>query len=278
MYGAHSGINVPTACLTRQDAWDDLIADIWAALLGTMPGFSDMRVVAELGPGASTKVMRGLGKAGYSGKLFLVDEALEIETGLMACARNYAFETRFIRAPFHEAPARIRQPVDLVILSHVLDDWMMRQIMKGETHSFQENVFDWQKGGSYAPAPTKDFFAAWQAVRTDEQGLARAKAEVFEECLALLQALRPRLFVISQYPSATLYESGLAEINAHTQDIFSALKQRLAPQLVPQAELQALFNRQENYGHHHIGTHILDAENWLAGILQTSGGNNDAGL
>ena len=272
MFGQASNEEIPLACRTEQPAWDDLISDIWKAAFEALMPFALTGTIIEVGPGVSTKVLRALSKIRFSGNVVVVDASPQaigfLAQGDTLQAPPYRVELQ--KGTLDECLAQIPVGADIFIMSHVIDDMVMFEALKYATPAIRDSVFGWQANGTYALVPTQVYTQAWQAVEQDKSLLERAKQDVLAGLMHALKTLKPKAIMFSQYPSATLYDNGMASLNDHAHEIFEALQASAFVRPVPQKIVQQHFNTVKNYNHYHIGNHILNAAYWLLAACEYS--------
>lgn len=261
MYGIDSREEIPIACRTEQVAWDELISRIWHTVLGAY-GFTETCSVIEVGPGVSAKIGLALSRFNFKGDLYVVDSSDGTIRALMpkyqVCLPNA--NIHYIQDDLSESLSTLPKRADFLLASHVLDDMLMSEWVK-QVPARHDPVFSWSSTASYAPAVTDAFRAQWDAFQNDSQTLSAAKASLKQMWLHAVEMLKPSCVIMSQYPSATLFENGLDSLNRHTHEIFSHIKQAIQSPRADQ-ELQQALNTLKHYNHPHIGNHILNAAYW----------------
>lgn len=264
MFGISRIADLPTEAQTQQEPWDRIVSEIWRAALKCLD-IHACRTMIEIGPGTSAKVANAFACLDYRGHICILDassNAISVmrEKYQQACpgAVIQTIEGR-LNKTFHLLPENL----DIVIMSHIIDDMML---WEAALHfPGKQNAFEWHGGSSYQMAPTLSFHDLWQHVEMNPSLLAKVKQEVFLTLSRLIKKISAKKILMSQYPSATLQENGLDAVNKHASDIFQELKKEIS-QLQGShfnQQLQKSFDGMENYHHHHIGNHILNAEHWI---------------
>lgn len=264
MYGINTGDEIPPACRTEQKAWDEYVAAIWVALL-KYSGFSANATVVEIGPGVSAKIGAALGSLDFKGTLYAVDSSA---VSLRALKEKYTHylpraDVRYIEGDFEAVMADLPKAPDYVLASHVLDDMIIAECAKKEMYSEKEKIFSWSSTSSYAPATTGAFEAYWKHVSGNAPLLAEARHATYTMWVKALQVIQPKQMIMSQYPSATLAENGLDDINRHTDKLFRELHNHWSLQCRPMWKIHMVLDKLNNYNHFHTGAHLLNAHYWM---------------
>jgi len=262
MYGITTDEDIPAACRTEQTAWDDLIAGIWRSVLEPFC-LPQAQTAVEIGPGLSCKIAMAFSKLKFHGKIYVVDASKNAAVTMERKYREYCPDAEVIslhkglRELLPELPV---QP-DLLLLSHAIDDMLMYEATRQSPQA--NRIFDWCAHNAYELAPTKLYHEVWRQIEQNPVELQKTKEQVLALLLDLVKTVRPQVMVLSQYPSATLTENGLGNMNDHTHDVFLELNKRLSSHLWPTAKIQSLLDKNKNYNHDHIGNNILNASHWL---------------
>lgn len=260
MYGISTLNSLPEACYTEQQAWDEIISEIWFSVLKPFCP-KTVKTVVEIGPGTSGKVGLALSKLEFAGTIYVVDASKEAIATMKNKYKEYCPKANiiFLQGELKSCLPYLPLQPDLLLLSHVIDDLLMH----AATQMLPEKnkIFDWCAHGSYALSPSELYQEVWQFLEKDDVTLQNAKKSVLALLMDLISIINPKCMVLSQYPSATLDENGLGSMNAHTHEIFLALHQKLCNQLWPLDQVQFLLNQNKNYNHEHIGNNILNGSN-----------------
>lgn len=264
MYGITTDEDIPEACRVDQNAWDNLISDIWRSILE--PHSKNAELAVEIAPGMSIKVAAALSKVKFTGTVCLVDVSRK---ALASVERKYGQclpQAKLVCMPenlescLHKIPKR----PDLLLLSHVIDDMLMFRGTAKIPHLKKEKVFSWcMHNDTYELATTDNYEQAWHELMHRPSDLEQAKIDVLEQLIALVETVQPKTMIVSQYPSATLEENGMSSLNEHTDDVFVRWREKLAPCLKSTTYIQDILDQNKNYNHPHIGNNILNGANWL---------------
>jgi hypothetical protein len=259
MFGISTDEQISEELLTSYQAWDQYIAVIWASLLGHCQ-LSREAVVVEIAPGSSPKIAYALQKLDFAGEVYLVEpyeKALHLVTekyrAILPHAVIYPLKHLLI-----ESINKLPQFVDCVIAHHPLDDMI---VGLGVAQDVFKQLFSWVCEDKLAVQAI--FADSWQQLVQQPTKLCAILQEIIEQWLCIIRQVRPRLLMISQYPSLVLQTPTMESLNRCAQSLLQHLKEHLSLHLLADASLQALLNNNNNYNFALIANEVLNAKNWL---------------
>lgn len=205
------------------EAWNHRLGTAWAAQL-RRHGSRPTDTVAELGPGFSDKLARGLAALAFGGKVVLVEPNAAAGAWAVTGYRRWL--------PYAEV-ARLDQPVpasgglwagavDVLAANHLLDDLILHAALLPEVRA---QLFSEMRPGANC---TPLFINEWRALVARPARLEQLRAQVAGEFTRYVAALRPRLVLLNQYPSWRHEQHGLQAIHTHAEALLQLLAAQLA--------------------------------------------------
>lgn len=259
LFGLSTSEAMPQSYLFSREAWDGYMGQVWASFLAPM-ALSPQDAVIEVAAGGSTKIARALKEIEFKGTLYLVDPATQTLTNIIKMYRDLLPGVNIIGVPQTLLAASPKLPRDIAALvsNHPFDDMILAHASDVKDLDI---LFNWSSHDqdSFLPLLKK----TWDMLLSDIVRLEEAKQKTVWDWAEALQTLRPRLCVLSQYPSSALAQSGMQTLNLHARDVFEKLDRLNVDQSASKPVLQEVLNRHKNYNNAHIGEHILNAKNWL---------------
>ena len=245
-----------------QSQWEEKISNIWLSIL-KYKKLSNNSVVVEIGPGISAKIGIALSKLSFSGTLYVIDKC---QHSLFLIEKKYRkilpnANLCFINQDIFHLKNEIVEKVDFLLASHVIDDMVIDYSIQQKNPEQRKNILQWCLKKSYSRKISNDFLNHWYSLNS--QDLNHIQNYVMLSILDLFKIINPNQIILSQYPSATLAENGLNDINKITSLIVDDLKRTLQSCLINDQIAQDLLKNIDNYNNHHIRDNILNAENWI---------------
>lgn len=264
MFGIDTHEKMPESFLTDHAAWDHFMGHIWYNVLEFLNFRNDCSIV-DVAPGTSIKLASALARFDYSGEIYVVDASAE---ALKVLAEKYAAllpKARFhwVCGPLAEQAAALPQAPDYFLGNHILDDLLLgaADAAAEEKEHRERDTFSW--AAAYTHSPSDAVRESWQRLAEDTTLQAQCIAAVRCDIAGVIGKLRPRHIVLSQYPSATLQDHGMAGLNAAASGVLAALQEQYAASAVPEAQVEALLGGIRNFGNAHIGQNVLNPRHWL---------------
>lgn len=255
---------MPGAFLTDHAAWDHFMGHIWYNLLEFLNFTKDARVI-DVAPGTSVKLASALARFDFCGDLYVVDASAPALEVLKA---KYAALLPKARCHWHcgllaDVVTALPNAPDYFLGNHILDDMLLgaADAAANEKEHRERDTFSW--AAAYTHTPSAAVQESWQRLAHDEALQQDCIRTVAAEVTSVIAALQPRHVVLSQYPSATLADNGMAGLNAAASAALLALQKSFAPRAVPLHETAALLGGIRHFGNAHIGQNVLNPHNWL---------------
>ncbi len=250
---------ISTELLTTYKAWDDYVSAIWASLF-IHSRLSKNGTIVEVAPGASPKIAYALQKIDFYGEIYIVEpyqEALERITAL--------YQSLLPKAKIHplnclliDSLEHLPHGLDCCISHHPLDDMIMA--MDGGPQIF-EQLFSWVTQDKLEIHP--DFSEHWQQLLRQPEKISQIEVEITRQWLLFIEQIKPKLLMMSQYPSLVLETPATKGLNSQAQELLQILKRHFHKQLIDDVHIQDLLNLNNNYNFDLIGNEVLNARNWL---------------
>ena len=245
--------------MTSYTAWDQYVAEIWAAFFSKYRFPLDGAIV-DVAPGASSKIALALKKINFRGDIYIIEpyqQALELV--------SYKYRELLPEATIHPLDCLLIDsfklmptPIDCVISHHALDDMIMA--MDGSPTIF-EQLFSWVTQDKLEIHP--DFESHWQALSAHPQKHGRIETKVINQWLSLITEIKPSWLMMSQYPSLVLETATMKSLNHCAQHLLQKIKCQIQSQSISDLEIQRVLNHNPNYNFDLIGNEVLHAKNWL---------------
>lgn len=259
MFGIDSNEKLPQEFFWSHKAWDAYMANLWYDLLNSLD-FYGLHNVVEIGSGNSVKIGMALAKLDFKGSVFLVDpfqEALEEasksylnilpKAEIKAVAKTLADSLNFLP----------RESVCLVS-NHCIDDMIM---VAGQSEYSLTQLFEWTAIEHEQTIPLSK--KVWADLEADPLKLSIIKNQVYRDCCSVIENLQPRLCIFGQYPSITLKNADMNNLNIHASEILQKLHTKFINKVVPESEIQKILNTNKHFNDLHIGNEVLNAGNWF---------------
>ncbi len=213
----------PAASHYRHDpVWDAQVGDIWARVF-SRHRLDTVGEVAEVGPGFTLKVGLGLRQLGFRGTLYVVEPNLGVRRWLMPRYRELLPGARVVAVPkrLREAAAVLPRGLSALVMNHVLDDL----VLDGSVHKrISRIVFGQMRQGLPCRVEVR---RSWDALLRSRAKLAAACTSVVGDIAHAYRSTRPKLLVVSQYPSWFHYQNGMQRVDRATASLLQQLQRRL---------------------------------------------------
>lgn len=255
MFGLTTLENMPQEYLTSHAAWDEYIGTIWLQML-RLADISLQATLIEIGPGASTKIAHALSRLGFKGRLHVVDAApavVEVLKPQYEALLPHAMIEYHITEIEDFSKSSLAH-VDAILASHIVDDMLLYRAMGRESLSW---------AAAYTHAPAKNIHAAWSEIAKNAATVAEAQKSVQDTLIKLIEKTSPSTAIFNQYPSATLADHGMANLNDAAFTVFDNIRSHWDSANIPTADIQDILNNNKNYNNAHIGNHVLNAQYWM---------------
>lgn len=256
LFGISGDEPMPQAFLTDHDIWDYFVGDVWASILMSQdadPG----GVAIELAPGNSGKIGVALARLNFHGVLYVIDASA---AALDALAPKYRAllpdaDLRFICSTIHDC--QLPENADMLLGNHIIDDMMLSAV---ENIRGMRPSSEW--AASYTHAPSRDVRDSWAELSSQDELTSKVKETVSADVMNAITASSAKLTVLTQYPSATLLDHGMQDLNEQAFNVLDGLKSIYHLHALD-ASVQPVLNKTKNYGNAHIGRHLLNAAYWM---------------
>ena len=264
MFGIHTDEKMPDAFLTDHAAWDFFMGHIWYNVLDFL-NIQNTSSIVDVAPGTSIKLAAALAKIDYCGDLYVIDASAE---ALKVLAEKY--KALLPKAKFHwlcgklaDQSAALPKVPDYFLGNHILDDLLLgaADAAAEEKEHRERDTFSW--AAAYTHSPSAAVRESWQRLEADAGLEAQCIAEVQRDVAGVIAAVKPRHVVLSQYPSATLHDNGMAGLNAAASRALAGLQAQYAAGAVPRLQVTALLGATRNFDNAHIGQNVLNPAHWL---------------
>lgn len=260
MFGINSNEPLPEEVNESYAAWDSYMAHVWYSLLYFF-GIKSNSTIIEIAPGSSNKLSLALAKIPFTGRLYIV-EPNEKLAGILSS--KYAellpkANIAIIQDTLENSLNRLPQSADALISNHPLDDMLLAMDIDNISSS---HLFSWAY--DQLPNKTQTISDKWDQFISNPKKLDYGREYVFNVWDNALCKLEPDLLLLSQYPSFTLNNANLFELNTISSGILEKLREKHAHHSYSITIIQTILNSMKNYNHEHIGHNILNAHNWLA--------------
>ena len=259
MFGTDTIENLPDRFFHSHKAWDAYMAGPWRGLFELLK-IDKQGTIVEIAPGNSVKIASALAEAGFEGNLYLVEPVEEILAEVSALCREI-----LPRAQIHplcnilsEAQHHLPHQPSFIVANHPLDDMILAT---AQPKTRLKELFGWTAIAQEQTIPLS--FESWENLAADPDRLVHVREQILQEWNDLLKTLQPEHCIISQYPSVTLENNGMAGLNQEAAAILKALRSDYAKKRISDIAIQAVLNRFPNYNDSHIGQNVLNAINWL---------------
>lgn len=247
------------------EAWDKYMGHIWYNML-TFCNLQEESTVIEFACGNSTKLGIALNKSHFKGQLYLVDPCLLVLEELGKKCQKLLPEANIHLLPktLNTALKELPTNPDFIVANHALDD-MLLEASAGDAKC---DFFQWSLHKNEDLSLI--YQDRWELLLKNEERLSATKEKTICNLIKVIHELRPKHFIVNQYPSYVLTKNNLNSLNKHAKDVLLQLKSNYAAQIVKKEIIQVLLNANKNYNNLQIGTEVLNAENWV--VLQESYG------
>jgi len=260
MFGHTTCETMPEAFLTDHQAWDNYISQVWVTVLSTC-AFKRDGVVVEVGPGTSSKIGGALARLDFCGTLYVVDALQDVVNLLkpkyQALLPNAT--VKYIAEPIAMACDELPKNIDVLLSNHVFDDMIIAKACEG--HKQSPEAVSWAV--KYSHKPVDNLKQVWLELLGKPQVLKTCKQAVIDDFNLAIECLNPACFILSQYPSSTLYDSDLQSLNDHSVALLKKIATKYQSSLWPKHKIQKSLDQNKNYRNAHIGQHVLNAEYWV---------------
>jgi hypothetical protein len=175
--------------------WDMKVGATWKAVLEPL-GIPQDGVVIEVAPGDRTKIAQGLSSLRFSGTLYVVEPSKPALDRLIERYKSILPSVRVIgiNKILDEAIPILPRNADAILSNHPLDDMIVaNSINKNQKSAIFNNV---ETSESH-----QEVTRAWGNLMSDSKLLEASIAKTVSSWEMAVQALSPRLLVISQYES-----------------------------------------------------------------------------
>jgi hypothetical protein len=240
--------SIPEDLLNDHETYERYIGNIWAHFFRYSELNSDNTVI-EVGAGKSFKIGFALVDSAFEGDLYLIDplqNSLQIITekyqNNLPKARIYP-----IQATLSEAVSYLPKKPDFLIANHVLDDMLLATKSNIKTMTEKQFVCN-----------SDEYKKSSLALQSDTNAAISSIVSAWKEAISIL---KPRVTILSQYPSLNLNESGFNYMNHYAYDVL--LQLRLAIKTCVSVDcIQKLLDKHENFNNRHL-RNILNAIYWM---------------
>lgn len=259
MFGTHTVDNLPDRFFYSHKAWDAYMAGPWHGLFELLK-IDNHGTIVEIAPGNSVKIALALAKAGFQGKVYLVEPVEDILAEVSALYREILPGTEIhpLCHMLDEVQHYLPHRPSFIVANHPLDDMILAT---AQPKSRLGELFGWT---AIAQEQTITLsLESWENLAAEPDRLVRVRERIRQEWNDLLRRLQPEHCIISQYPSVTLENHGMAGLNREATAIFAALHSDYTGMRVSDLVIQAVLNKFPNYNDRHIGQNVLNAVNWL---------------
>jgi len=174
------------------------------------------------------------------------------------------------KAKFHwlcgkltEQTATLPQTPDYFLGNHILDDLLLgaADAAADEKEHRERDTFSWAAAYTHSPSPAVR--ESWQRLEANAALETQCIDAVTRDVAGVIDAIKPRHVVLSQYPSATLQDNGMAGLNAAASRVLQGLQMHYSAGAVPLEQVTALLGSTRNFGNAHIGQNVLNPHHWL---------------
>lgn len=192
------------------EGWNRWLGCAWARMLRSQR-LSPTGTVAEIGPGFTDKIARGLAALGFRGTVVLIEPNPAASTWAAARYRHLLPQAKLIvvQRPIPKGRLPRSHSVEALLSNHILDDLILNAALPS---AISARIFArMQPGLSCSPL----FIRRWRALLARAERLESLLAQVAADFTDYVAELQPRLVLLNQYPSWRHNLHGLDAI--HTQ-------------------------------------------------------------
>ncbi|MBL7480715.1 hypothetical protein [Legionella bononiensis] len=259
MFGLNSGESLPQELINSYQGWDVYMGHLWYNLVHFC-NIKENDTVIEVAPGSSSKIAQALAKVPFSGTLYVVEPHTKVIEVLKDSYKKWLPQATiiFINDLLEQALHKLPSKPDFILANHPLDDMLLSAPL---TSDELDELFDWASDMSTATFDTT--INAWKKLNNSIEQLTISKAHVFNTWQTSVSRLKPKIMILSQYPSYMMESKGLSELNRWGWELLQGLAKTYKNQMISKPLVQTILNLHKNYNDPHLGLEILNAQYWL---------------
>jgi len=207
-----------------EGGWNRRLGRAWARMLRSLD-ISPSSTAVEVGPGFAAKVGFGLAELGFRGTLILVEPNEVARSWVVRRYRRLLphAEVLALAASVPDAASIAGRSVDLLMANHLLDDLLLNAAVPQRDGA---QLFAQMRPGAECSGA---FVEIWRRLLHTPKRLDWLVGSVAEDFSHFINAVRPRVMVLNQYPSWRHQSHGLGAIHAHSLRVMRLLSGKIGP-------------------------------------------------